>query len=249
MIKIEIGTTEFQLPTGWKDVTLGQVIVLNKNKEKIKTDHILMLSIITTRHDQNGQFNIGDADKPGTPYHSWMYADAVMVEQNVLPYLEFITTPIDLEQQPLLDYLHHANGTKWKVPRDLKTITYGQKILAGQMISRTQLKDELMPELLALILTEENHYPKFDANKYEKNIPFILNLPAVEAFPAFSFFLRTLLALPLSGVIDVSFLKRNHTNRQTDGNSQNSGSTARFIIWLKETYSEWMQYWRSQWKR
>lgn len=174
MIPLLLGEQKFNLPTDWNELTISQWLTL---REIDFTDICSILAVLT-----------------GIDRDTWFSStEFSTIEERVIPHLEFLTNPIDLEKIPLPKNVT-ISGKTIDVPTDIGLKTYGQKIIfQKEMLKHIDpngdFKIEFMPRALSIYLCPEP-FTDEAAKKYQTEVE---QMKVVEAYPVACFFLSRLL--------------------------------------------------------
>lgn len=174
MIKFKIEGKEYSCPTSWKDVTVKQFQEL---KAWDKKDFIKLLSIIT-----------------GVEYSIIFKTSELDVDTKLLPFLEFLKKPLDVNNLPAVSFLT-IEGKQYDIPKNLDRYSFGQKIDAtnaiNDAIEKTGDVYNYISKVVAIYMqpiVQNRDYKTTEAVEFKSVID---KCSIVEAYTVASFFFRT----------------------------------------------------------
>ena len=171
MIKFKIKDKTYEIPTKWEEITIDQFIGIDAWDKK---DIVRLISVLT------------DA-----PYDIVYNADALYIEENVLPSIEFLKETPDFNAMPKTITL---KGKEYPTPKDEGFFTFGQKILLQNKISETVKENRAMSDCISFAIA--NYYqPIISGKKHDDDLVELLEseigkTKMFEAYPVGAFFLR-----------------------------------------------------------
>lgn len=181
-MKLTLGTHEFNLPTKWQEVTLGQMIALGKHEKQINADPALLLACLITPTNEPGTIN-----EPESPYGLLWRVD-IAQSNKILPLTEFINTAFDFTTQSLPQEVT-ISGKRVTVPKDLSLLSLGQKIISENAMKKQGVDG--MPTVIATYLHPLVTGTDFNSDKAKELLPDVWKMKAVEAVPLANFFLHS----------------------------------------------------------
>lgn len=163
----------FSVPQSYNELTLRQLIALNKWDKK---DIVAMISILCNV-DYDVLFNSRCAD----------------IDQQIFPLLSWANQTHDFKHLILPKQIT-IGEKKYDVPNDISVKTLGQKISLQLYLARAYEEGlsnvECIPFALAIYFQPEVTGEKFDEDKAKQLIPIMEQCKMMEAYPVGDFFLR-----------------------------------------------------------
>lgn len=173
MIPITINNCPFFLPQKWSEVTMKQYIEMNVYKDDLNPCRLL--SIFT-----------------GISYDDLQTTNADGVTNNILELLGDFNDDVDFSTIPAPASIE-LGGKQVKVPQDIKTETFGQKVLMHEKLNGV-IKDQgsminLFSEIAAVYLQPHYHGELFNDKKVDEVKAILDQKPVTEVYPIANFFL------------------------------------------------------------
>ncbi len=167
-------TFMINVPDSWDELSFRMYHQMGLNKDKLN-DPITLLSILSGKD------------------YGYIYSFPVEeLYAKVSPYLEFLSTPLNIDEQKMPDEIL-IDDVLVKIPKDLKVKTYGQKLMASQIVKRIYNEKVTMmaslPALCAIYLSAEYYKGKFDSDKVSEFEELLWDQPAKDVYSIGSFFL------------------------------------------------------------
>ncbi len=167
-------------PSNWGDLTLGQLMQVQKIDPKKKKSKLKLFSIIT---------GLTEAElDASTDLEYWKQVENILAFMYEAPDFKIFPVPnkVLIQEQ------------EYKVPVDLKLETFGQKIALEELYRSHQTDEgadvnliDLMPEALAIYFYPMLTGEKFDDEQVDQYTELMKEIPVKHALPVAGFFLSS----------------------------------------------------------
>jgi len=170
MINFKIGKENYELPTSYAELTLGQFIRLRKSDGDVIDILSILLGI-----DKATLSILSDVD----------------IDYKIIPYIEFLKEEFNVNEYLLPDYIEFK-GKLYPRPKGIGLGTFGQKISLQKELANYEDDIDCFPVCLAIYMQPIVEDKLFDYERALEMVPEFEKIRLSEAFPLCSFFLLNL---------------------------------------------------------